>query len=93
MPFVKSQSQDPTEFQKYKLNQSKYQNIRIGALLEPRGHNSDLLKYLDDKNSYDTASFGESTSADELVFKAQSSSGEVEIFRQSPVTKQIDEAR
>jgi hypothetical protein len=49
---------------------------------------------LEDKNAaYDTASFGETTSADELVMKSSSSAGEVEIFRQSPVSQKIDEAR
>lgn len=47
--------------------------------------------------SYETASFGETTSADELVRKSQSqgdsSSGSLEIFRQTELSRSFDQAR
>ena len=43
---------------------------------------------------YDTASFGETTSADELaIVSAESSSGGVDIFRESHISQQFDLAR
>jgi len=69
-------------------------------LLEPRKNNEKLQKYLEEKSgsaSYETASFGETTSADELVYKSpsqgDSSSGSLEIFRQTELSRSYDQAR
>ena len=85
--------EDKTEYQKYMTDKQEYKNLRIESFMQSRDQNNDLQKYLEAKHqAYDTASFGESTSADELALKS-SSSGEVEIFRQSQVSKDIDKAR
>jgi hypothetical protein len=55
-----------------------------------------LQKYLESKSQkdYDTASFGETTSADELQVQAQQSiDNDLQIFRQSNLTKTINQAR
>ena len=66
-------------------------------MLEPRANNDRLQKYLESKNQYDTASFGETTSADELTIRgssgAEDSSGSIDIFRESSLSRQYDLAQ
>ena len=68
--------------------------MRLESLLKPRKSNSKLQQYLAG-SSYDIASFGETTSADELALKSgeTSSSGALEIFRQSEISRNFDEAK
>lgn len=91
---LKTQSDQQNPHATYRLNQHTYQNIRLGQMLTPAKSNPKLQKYLEDKSvNYDTASFGETTSADELYVKSPGEDSSVEIFRQSEVARQYDKAK
>ena len=57
-----------TDHQKYLENKKKFQNLRLGTMLQPKKNNSKLQKYLQEKNggliegghsTYESASFAE----------------------------------
>lgn len=60
-------AKEKTPYLQYRDDKNEYQNLRIGQMLEPRKTNDALQKYLEQRSSYETASFGETTSADEIV--------------------------
>ncbi len=62
----------------------------IRRSLADTSNNDELQKYLDEK-AYDTASLGE-TSADEIIQQASSSSGGVDIYRESSLSRSYNKA-